>query len=70
MSQVGLGWVYMPKKFSMPSGVQVLDLNWRPLGCHSSRPCAFARLAQSCSAQGRFTGFGVPARTASKSVGN
>lgn len=29
----------------MPSGSQVLDLNLRPLGCHSSRPRAFARLA-------------------------
>lgn len=60
----------MPGKFSMPSGVQVLDLNQRPPGCHSSRPCAFARLAQSRSVQGRFRGFGVPARAASGSAGN
>lgn len=53
------------EKFSMPSGVQVLDLNQRPSGCHSSRPRAFVRLAQSRSAQGRFRGFGVPARAAS-----
>lgn len=32
-----MGWVYMQRKFSMPSGVPVLDLNQRPPGCHSSR---------------------------------
>lgn len=62
-----LGWAGFTcrEKFSMPSGVQVLDLNQRPSGCHSSRPRAFVRLAQSRSAQGRFRGFGVPARAAS-----
>ena len=58
------------EKFSVPSGVQVLDLNQRPSGCHSSRPRAFMRLAQSRSAQGRFRGSGVPARAASGSAGN
>lgn len=66
-----LGWAGFTcrEKFSMPSGVQVLDLNQRPSGCHSSRPRAFVRLAQSRSAQGRFRGFGVPARAASGSAG-
>lgn len=46
MSPGGLG-LHSKKKFSVPPGGEVLDLNQRPPGCHSSRPCAFARLAHS-----------------------
>lgn len=68
-NRVGLGWVDMQRKFSMPSGVLVSDLNPWPRGCHGSRPCVCVRLAQSRSVQGRFRVFGVPARAASRSTG-
>lgn len=57
---VGVGWVCMPREFSVPPGGPGLDLNRRPP----------RRLAQSRGSQGGFGGCGALARAARGPVGS